>query len=70
MPRAELFANLLRVYAGAHLQDPRIHLARARAVQVETNARPPIELDGEVVGAGQPAFTLLPAAIRVHVPRP
>jgi YegS/Rv2252/BmrU family lipid kinase len=70
MPPAELLLNLLRVYSGAHLQDHRVRLRRACSVQVRTGCEPLIQVDGEEVGVGSAAFTVLPGALRVHLPRP
>jgi diacylglycerol kinase (ATP) len=70
MQPAKLLVNLLRVYSGAHLRDPCIRLVRAHRVQVETQCWPPIQVDGEELGAGSAEFVVLPGAIRLHVPQP
>ncbi len=70
MDRGELLRNLPRVYTGHHLSHRRVRHARARTVRIESDDRPLIELDGEVVGAGGAEFRILPGAIRILVPAP
>ena len=70
MDRGGLLRNLPRVYTGHHPAHPRVRHARARTVRIESDDRPLIELDGEVVGAGGAEFRILPGAIRILVPAP
>lgn len=70
MSREELLWNLPRIYAGTHLSHPKVRHARASEVRVSTEANAPIELDGEVVGAGSAEFQMVPRGLRVWVPRP
>ncbi|MBM2811519.1 MAG: uncharacterized protein HW416_2278 [Chloroflexi bacterium] len=70
MSSAELIANLPRIYAGAHLSHPKVHVHRARTVHIATEDRPPIELDGEVVGVGGATFNVLPGTLPVYLSRP
>ena len=70
MDRGGLLRNLPRIYRGHHLAHPRVRHARARTVRIESDDRPLIELDGEVVGAGGAEFRILPGAIRILVPAP
>lgn len=70
MGPVELLTAFPRVYNGSHLDHPKVHHARASRVVVETAERPPIEVDGEVVGAGGAEFRVLRAALPVYVPRP
>lgn len=70
MDRTELLANLPRLYAGTHLTHPGVHHARATEVRVESADAPPIELDGEVSGAGSVEFRILPRGIKIYVGKP
>jgi diacylglycerol kinase (ATP) len=70
MSSAELIANLPRIYAGTHLSHPAVHAWQASEVRIATAERPPIELDGEVVGVGGATLRILPSAISVYVNKP
>jgi YegS/Rv2252/BmrU family lipid kinase len=70
MSAPELLANLVRVYLGTHLSHPSVQSARARVVRIATTGRPPIELDGEVVGVGGAEFRILSGDIPIHVGQP
>ena len=70
MSRGELLRSFPRVYAGTHLSHPGVRSYQAREVSVQAADSPLIELDGEVVGAGDVRFRILPSALGVCVPRP
>ena len=58
-----------KLYKGTYLAHPKIDLLRSTAVGVDAPERLPIELDGEQVGTTPARFEVIPAALRVRVPR-
>jgi diacylglycerol kinase (ATP) len=68
--RLDLALNMHRLYRGTILRHPKASHRLARAISVET-ARPlPIEIDGEQPGVTPVRFEVVPAALRLRVPRP
>jgi diacylglycerol kinase (ATP) len=67
--RLDLALNMHRLYRGTILRHPKASHRLARAISVET-ARPlPIEIDGEQPGMTPVRFEVVPAALRLRVPR-
>jgi diacylglycerol kinase (ATP) len=67
--RLDLARNMHRLYRGTILRHPKASHRLARSVLVEP-ARPlPIEIDGEQPGVTPVRFEVLPAALRLRVPR-
>jgi diacylglycerol kinase (ATP) len=67
--RVDLALNMHRLYRGTILRHPKASHQLARIVSVEP-ARPlPIEIDGEQPGVTPVRFEVLPAALRLRVPR-
>ena len=58
-----------KLYRGTHLAHPKVEVVRSRTVTVEAPEPLPIELDGEQVGTTPATFDVVPAALRVRVPR-
>lgn len=67
--KLDLAMNLHRLYRGTHVNHPKAEFTRARSVRVEPDAPLPIEADGEQPGTTPATFEVLPAAIRLRVPR-
>ena len=63
--KLELFANMAKVYRGAHLQHPKVELGRGTRVNIKTAEKAYLELDGEPVGYGNTELQVLPAAIKI-----
>ncbi len=63
--RAELFANIAKVYSGSHLGHPKVEVFQARSVRVTSTARLKLDLDGEAPGTTPAHFEIVPGAIRV-----
>lgn len=57
------------IYKGTHVKHPKCILGRGKVVEVETRGRALIDLDGEMPGMGPVRATVVPAAIRLMVPR-
>ena len=58
-----------KIYKGTYLSHPKVELLRSRTVAVDAVEHLPIELDGEQVGTTPVRFEIVPAALRVRVPR-
>ena len=70
LSRAEIYANIWKVYQGTHLFHPKMETCRARRVLVTSPARILLEIDGECAGQAPAEFTLLPQILSVCVPTP
>ncbi|MFN7975625.1 MAG: diacylglycerol kinase family protein [Acidobacteriota bacterium] len=69
MPKARLFANLHRIYAGTHVGVPGVKVARARTVAASAvTGEMPLNLDGEQPGMLPATFRVAPGALAVCVP--
>ncbi|MGQ9626895.1 MAG: diacylglycerol/lipid kinase family protein [Anaerolineae bacterium] len=65
--RLDLAINIFRVYRGTHLSHPKVHLYRAREVQIESRQRMLIQADGELVGEAPLTLRVIPKALQVRV---
>jgi diacylglycerol kinase (ATP) len=65
--RFEILGLVPKILRGAHAGDPRLRLARARRVTIESEAPLLVEADGEIVfeDARRLEIDVLPAALRV-----
>ena len=65
--RLEILALVPRIMRGTHVGDPRLRLARARRVLIESEAPLLVEADGEIVfeDARRLEIEILPGALRV-----
>jgi YegS/Rv2252/BmrU family lipid kinase len=67
--RLDLALNMHRLYRGTILRHPKASHRLARSVSVEPARALPIEIDGEQPGVTPVRFEVLPAALRLRVPR-
>jgi diacylglycerol kinase (ATP) len=67
--RLDLALNMHRLYRGTILRHPKASHRLARSVLVEPARALPIEIDGEQPGVTPVLFEVLPAALRLRVPR-
>lgn len=67
--KLDLAMNLHRLYRGTHVNHPKAEFSRARRVVVEPDSPLPIEADGEQPGTTPATFEVVPAALRLRVPR-
>ncbi len=68
--KGEVLTNIGRLYEGTHLELEAVENARVTRVAVEpveSDARIPIELDGETPGYLPAVFEILPAALRLRL---
>jgi YegS/Rv2252/BmrU family lipid kinase len=67
--KRDLVVTMPKIYRGTHLPHPKAEALRGRVVTIETDEPVPVELDGEQPGTTPARFEVLPAALRVRVPR-
>lgn len=65
MGKLELIVNLPRLYAGTHLTHPKVSLFHGRHVTIRCPGAI-VDCDGEVPGAADAEFELLPGALRIR----
>ena len=68
--KGEVLVNLGRLYEGTHLELDAVENARVTRVAVEpveSDARIPIELDGETPGHLPAVFEIVPSALRIRI---
>jgi diacylglycerol kinase (ATP) len=58
-----------KIYKGTHVSHPKVEIVRSATVEVDAREHLPIEVDGEPVGTTPARFEVVPAALRVRVPR-
>jgi diacylglycerol kinase (ATP) len=67
--KRDLVVTMPKIYRGTHLPHPKAEALRGRVVTIETHEPVPVELDGEQPGTTPARFEVLPAALRLRVPR-
>jgi diacylglycerol kinase (ATP) len=58
-----------KLYSGRYLAHPKVDLLRSGSLSVRAETPLPLELDGEPVGTTPARFEVVPAALRLRVPR-
>ena len=69
LTRAQVVANIGRLFGGTHLDMEQVtyaRITRLTAEPVETGADIPVELDGETPGHLPATFEILPGALRIR----
>jgi diacylglycerol kinase (ATP) len=70
LTKRDLMFTLPKTYRGRHLPHPKAELLRGTAATIEApGAEVPLELDGEQPGTTPARFEIVPAALRVRIPR-
>ena len=67
LTRRALIWNLPRVYRGTHISDPRVLRLRGRRVEVTSDDRVLIGMDGEQPGMANACFEIVPRALLLQV---
>jgi diacylglycerol kinase (ATP) len=67
--KRDFVTTMPKIYRGTHLPHPKAELLRGAAVTLTSSSPVPIELDGEQPGTTPVTFEVLPAALRLRVPR-
>jgi diacylglycerol kinase (ATP) len=65
--RLELLRSLPRVYKGTHLTHPKVRLEKTTAIEIESAEKILVHADGELLGEGPAAFSLIPSALSIVV---
>lgn len=65
--KAELIANLPRLYRGTHLSHPKVDAHRSKEVVVTSQERMLLQAEGELIGQAPVFFRVIPRALRVRV---
>jgi diacylglycerol kinase (ATP) len=65
--KLELVRNISKVYKGTHLSHPKIRLEKDTCITIESTQQFLLHADGEILGEGPVAFTLLPHALSLVV---
>ncbi|NLT05669.1 MAG: diacylglycerol kinase family lipid kinase [Solirubrobacterales bacterium] len=68
-PRWEFLSKLPKVFRGAHLTDSRVRALRGARIEVAADRPFQIYADGDPIGATPATIEVLPACLRVVVPR-
>jgi diacylglycerol kinase (ATP) len=58
-----------RLYSGKYLSHPKVDHLRGATIEIDTAEPLPVEVDGEPIGTTPAQFEVVPAALRVRVPR-
>ena len=58
-----------KLYSGTYLAHPKVDHVRSAMVEIDAVAPLPIEVDGEPIGTTPARFEVVPAALRIRVPR-
>ena len=58
-----------RLYSGKYLSHPKVDHSRSTTVEIDAAEPLPIEVDGEPIGMTPARFEVVPAALRLRVPR-
>lgn len=66
---AKILLNAWKLYGGTHLTLPEVKASHARRVEVSSADEINIEIDGELPGKLPAVFEILPAALRIRVPK-
>lgn len=67
--RGRLLVDLLpKLYRGAHLGHPAVHVRRATSVRIASSGPMLLETDGEQIGSAPATFRVLPRILRVVAP--
>ena len=69
LTRAQVVANIGRLFGGTHLELEQVthaRITRLHAEPVEADANIPVELDGETPGHLPATFEILPGALRIR----
>jgi YegS/Rv2252/BmrU family lipid kinase len=67
--KREFATTFPKIYRGTHISHRKVEIVRARELRVDAASPLPIVLDGEQPGTTPVRFELVPAALRVRVPR-
>lgn len=67
LSKLDLLWSLPRVYRGTHLTHPKVHVKRAREIDIRSRRQMSLQADGELLGEAPAHFSVLPSALNVIV---
>ncbi len=67
--KVDFLTTAPRLYNGKYLSHPKVEHVRSARVEIDAAEPLPVEVDGEPIGTTPARFEVVPAAIRVRVPR-
>lgn len=65
----DILAHVLGVFSGRYLRDPKVKFLRARSVHIDAPRPWPVQVDGDWIGSTPMSFQVIPAALKVLIPR-
>ena len=70
MPHMAMFGMVPRFMRGTHVQDPRVHLDRARSIAVSSEDPLVLHVDGEILSGPvhEVQVQVLPSSLRIIAP--
>ena len=66
--KSKAVARLPKLFKGTHVQDPEVHVFRAREVRISADRAFEVYADGDAIGALPATARAIPGALRVLVP--
>lgn len=63
--KAEVIANIPRIYRGTHLAHPKVTEFRGQSIIVETQEQMFLQAEGELIGEAPTTFQMLPSILKV-----
>ena len=67
--KVDFLTTAPKLYNGKYLSHPKVDHVRSASVEIDAAEPLPVEVDGEPIGRTPARFEVVPAAIRVRVPR-
>jgi diacylglycerol kinase (ATP) len=68
MTKLDLLQSLPMIYKGTHLSHPKVSIKRVKEIEIYSEQKSYIQVDGDVVGETPARFRVLPAAMNLIVP--
>ena len=66
--KTDFLTTAPKIYKGKHVHHPKVEVLKTSRVEVDSDERLPIEVEGEQVGTTKATFEVVPGALRVRVP--
>jgi diacylglycerol kinase family enzyme len=63
--KIKVLMNIPRLYSGSFVHNKEVHQFKGNYIEIEAGKELLLEVDGEVVGAGNALLTLLPKELKV-----
>ncbi len=66
--KVDFLTTAPKIYKGRHVDHPKVEVLRSARVEVDSDERLPLEVEGEQPGTTPAVFEVVPGAIRLRVP--